>query len=136
MPATETVYGLTENVPGFVYATAGSGVYLSTNQGVTWTRLSDGIPGNASPITTWAWKEQPQTLFTSTGSNGIYRSKNAGLTWSAINDNLGAVRARGMRIYTSGAGAHVYAATENGLWQTFTTIGREPAPEPRVAQGR
>src|SRR5215207_4967421 len=31
MPASETVYGLTENVPGFVYATAGSGVYLSTD---------------------------------------------------------------------------------------------------------
>ena len=68
MPSSETVYGLTENVPGLVYATAGSGVYVSTDQGSTWTRKSDGIPGSASPITTWVYPQRPQILFTSTGS--------------------------------------------------------------------
>lgn len=128
MPASETVYGLTENVPGLVYATAGSGVYLSTNQGTTWTRVSDGIPGSASPITTWVYPQRPQVLFTSTGSNGIYRSVNAGLTWSEINTGLGAVRARGMQIFTAAQGAHVYAATENGLWESLTENSVNPPP--------
>jgi hypothetical protein len=128
MPASETVYGLTENIPGFVYATAGSGVYLSTNQGSTWTRVSDGIPGSASPITTWAYPQRPLTLFTSTGSNGIYRSVNGGVTWAEINDGLGAVRARGMQIFTSSQGAHVYAATENGLWESLTSNSANPPP--------
>ena len=33
MPKSETVYGLTSNVPGVVYATAGSGVYVSIDAG-------------------------------------------------------------------------------------------------------
>ena len=128
MPASETVYGLTENVPGFVYATAGSGVYLSTDQGSTWTRVSDGIPGSASPITTWVYPQRPQVLFTSTGSNGIYRSLNAGVTWSPVNDGLGAVRARGFQIFTASAGAHLYAATENGVWHALTANSLVPPP--------
>ena len=128
MPASETVYGLTENVPGLIYATSGSGVYVSTDQGVTWTRKSDGIPGSASPITTWVYPQRPQILFTSTGSNGIYRSVNAGLTWTEINDGLGAVRARGMQIFPSPSGAHVYAATENGLWESLTSNSVLPPP--------
>jgi photosystem II stability/assembly factor-like uncharacterized protein len=128
MPAAETVYGLTENVPGLVYATAGSGVYVSTDQGTTWKRVSDGIPGSASPITTWAYPERPQVLFTSTGSNGVYRSLNAGVTWAAVNDGLGAVRARGFQILTASQGAHLYAATEEGLWHALTSNSPVPPP--------
>ena len=51
MPSSETVYGLTSNIPGMVYATAGSGVYVSVNAGSTWTRISDGIPGIAAAST-------------------------------------------------------------------------------------
>ena len=120
--------GLTENVPGLVYATAGSGVYVSTDQGSTWTRKSDGIPGSASPITTWVYPQRPQILFTSTGSNGIYRSINAGLTWAPINNGLGAVRARGLQIFTAAQGAHLYAATEEGLWEALSTNSVAPPP--------
>lgn len=132
MPASETIYSLTENVPGFVYATGGSGVYISTNQGSTWTRMSDGIPGGASPLTTWAFPPAsgtPQMLFTSTGSNGMYRSLNGGLTWSPVNNGLGAVRARGFQISVAGAqGAMLYAATENALWAGRQPGGVAPAP--------
>ena len=88
---------------------------------------SDGIPGSASPITTWAYPQKPQILFTSTGSNGIYRSLNAGLTWSPINYGLVAVRARGFQIFTATQGAHLYAATENGLWEALTRTRVAPA---------
>jgi hypothetical protein len=130
MPASETIYGLTENIPGFVYATGGSGVYLSTDQGSTWTRMSDGIPTSASPITTWAYPQQPQILFTSTGSNGVYRSLNGGITWAPINNGLGAVRARGLQIFTAAQGAHLYAATEEGLWEALNDNSLS-APPPK-----
>jgi photosystem II stability/assembly factor-like uncharacterized protein len=133
MPSWETVYGLTSNVPGVVYATAGSGVYVSLDQGSSWTRISDGIPGSASPITTWAYPQKPQILFTSTGSNGIYRSLNAGLTWSPINAGLGAVRARGFQVFTATQGAHLYAATEDGLWEALHA-NSFIAPAPRWRQ--
>jgi hypothetical protein len=128
MPSSETVYGLTENIPGLVYATAGSGVYVSLNQGSTWTRKSDGIPASASPITTWAYPERPQVLFTSTSSNGIYRSINAGLTWAPENGGLGASRARGFQVLSGPGGAHLYAATENGLWDATTSSSPVPPP--------
>ena len=71
---------------------------------------------------------RPQILFTSTGSNGIYRSINAGLTWAPINNGLGAVRARGLQIFTAAQGAHLYAATENGLWEALRReLGRPAA---------
>ena len=133
MPASETIYGLTSNVPGLVYASGGSGIYVSTDNGSTWTRMSDGIPGSASPITTWVWPQRPNVIFASTGSHGIYRSINGGITWSAVNDGLGAVRARGFQIFTGANAAHLYAATENGVWGALSRHAVIP-PEPKWRQ--
>ena len=79
MPASETIYGLTENVPGLVYATAAAASTCRPTRAPRGRCKSDGIPGSASPITTWVYPQRPQILFTSTGSNGIYRSLNGGL---------------------------------------------------------
>lgn len=122
IPTSATIYSLTTNVPGGlgpVYATGGEGVFVSLNQGVSWTRVSDGIPGSATPIATWAYPNRPNILFASTASNGVYRSWNAGISWSEINDGLGAVRARGLQVFDSPAGAHLYAGTENGVWEAL-----------------
>lgn len=120
IPPSSTIFNLTSNVPGVVYATGGEGVFISLNAGASWTRFSDGIPGSATPIATWAYSPaRPNILFASTASNGLYRSWNAGITWSEINDGLGAVRARGLQVITSSAGAHLYAGTENGLWEAL-----------------
>jgi hypothetical protein len=128
MPASETIWSLTANLPGLIYATGASGVYVSTDTGATWTRKSDGIPASASPLTTWGFPQRPQILFTSTASNGVYRSLNAGLTWAPINDGLGAVRARGLQVFTAAGGAHLYAATENGLWEALDQNAVAPPP--------
>lgn len=121
MPAGTTIWSLTSNIPGVIYATGADGVFLSVNAGSTWTRMSDGIPDAASPLTTWSYPQHPNILYTSTGSNGVYRSITGGLTWSEINDGLGAVRARGLQISPSTNGAHLYAATEDGLWEGTQT---------------
>ena len=54
----------------------------ASDAGSTWTRVSDGLPSVASPITTWQYPQRPDMLFTSTGSNGIYRSPPPACTWS------------------------------------------------------
>lgn len=128
MPAGETIWSLTANLPGLVYATGAGGVYVSADGGATWTRRSDGIPDGASPLTTWGYPQRPDMLFTATGSNGIYRSLNAGLTWAPVNDGLGAVRARGFQVLTSVQGAHLYAATEDGLWHALDRNAVAPPP--------
>jgi hypothetical protein len=133
MPASATIYGLTSTIPGVVYATGAEGVYVSLNAGASWSRITDGIPDSATPLTTWAYPNRPQILYTSTASNGIYQSNTAGATWFAINDGLGAVRARGFQIFPSSSGAHLYAATEDGLWEAFSKNTVAPPP-PRWRQ--
>jgi len=132
MPAGATITGLTSTVPGVVYATGDRGVYVSTDAGATWARRSDGIPAGASPIITWAYPQRPSQLFTSTDANGVYRSLNAGLTWAPINTGLGTVRARGLQIFpgSSTQGVHLYAATEDGLWEALS-LGSAAPPAPR-----
>jgi len=131
MPSAETPYGFAAQPPGapqYILVAAGSGVYRSTDSGSTWQLTSDGIPASASPIQPWVDTSQPNIWYVSTGSNGIYRSINGGLTWAPINDGLGAVRARGFQIFTAAQGAHLYAATEEGLWHALQGHGVAPPP--------
>jgi hypothetical protein len=136
MPSSETPYGFVAQppvVPVFVLAATNDGVFRSTDGGSTWTLASDGIPSSASPIQAWVDTSQPNLIYVSTASNGIYRSLNGGITYSAINDGLGAVRARGFQIFTARAGAHLYAATEDGLWEALQTHAVvPPAPSWRA----
>lgn len=66
------------------------GVFVSTDEGVTWRQLYSGkvYALNVSPI-----YEQDQTLFISPGSykynGGIYRSIDGGATWQESNTGLG-----------------------------------------------
>ncbi|HMJ03376.1 MAG TPA: hypothetical protein VK506_10570, partial [Conexibacter sp.] len=131
MPASETPYGFVGQppvVPAFVLATTHNGVFRSTDGGSSWSLASDGIPTSASPIQAWVDTRQPNLVYVSTASNGIYRSINGGITYSAINDGLGAVRARGFQIFTATEGAHLYAATEDGLWEALNTHAVAPPP--------
>lgn len=131
MPAGASITGLTVNVPGTVYAAGPDGVSVSLDGGRTWTRKSDGLPAAASPNTTWAYPARPSQLFTSTDRGGVYRSLNGGLTWAPMNDGLGAVQARALQIVpgSSTQGVHVYAATEDGLWEAHS-LGSASPPAP------
>lgn len=132
MPAHQTVTGLSAHpfTGGLVYAASGTGLYRSTNSGSTWTLASDGIPGSAGPNLLWVDPNRPNTHYVGTTASGVYRSINAGVTWSEINDGLGAVRARGLQIFTNSQGAVLYAATENALW-AGQTRGSTPPSEPK-----
>lgn len=134
MPASQTVtaFAVHPFTPGLVYAAAGSGIYRSTDAGATWSLASDGLPGSATPITMWVDPDYPNIYFAGTGSDGVYRSINAGLTWHPINDGLGAVRARGLVIFTSPSGARLYAGTENGVWGAIN----EHSPAPKAPKWR
>ncbi len=131
MPQSETPYGFVGQpplVPAFVLATTHNGVFRSTDGGASWSLASDGIPSSASPIQAWVDTVQPNLVYVSTASNGIYRSINGGITYAAINDGLGAVRARGFQIVTAREGAHLSAATEDGLWEALQTHAVVPPP--------
>jgi hypothetical protein len=131
MPTSETPYGFVgqpSQAPAFILSASSNGVFRSSDNGATWTLASDGIPGSASPIQPWVDESKPNLMYVSTASNGIYRSINGGITWHAINNGLGAVRARGFQIFTASEGAHLYAATEEGLWEALNTHSTVPPP--------
>jgi hypothetical protein len=133
MPSIETPYGFAgqpSQAPAFILSASSNGVFRSSDNGATWSLTSDGIPGSASPIQPWVDESKPNLMYVSTGSNGIYRTINGGITWHEINDGLGAVRARGFQIFTASEGAHLYAATEEGLWEALNTHSTVP-PAPK-----
>jgi hypothetical protein len=132
MPSGESPNGFVAQ-PTFVLAATTSGVFRSSDSGATWTLVSDGVPSTVSSLQPWVDPDQPSLLYLSTNSNGVYRSVNGGATWSAVNDGFGAVRARGFQIFADVPGAHLYAATENGLWEALN-LHTTPSPAPRWNQ--
>jgi hypothetical protein len=86
MVRSETVWGLTEFLPGIVFAATQSGVYRSTDAGSTWTLLSDGITGTVLRVFK---DEKAPNIYYAAGHGGVFRTINAGTTWSKINNGSG-----------------------------------------------
>lgn len=125
MPASETPAGFVAQ-PAFVLAATGHGIFRSANGGDSWTLVSDGIPASVSPIQPSVDASHPDLMYVSTAANGVYRSIDGGTTWSAINAGLGAVHARALQVLTAAEGAHLYAATEDGLWEALESHAADP----------
>jgi len=118
--------------------TGGSGLYLSTDNGVSWKDISNGLP--SSNVRTLAISGT--NLFASIGSNGvrqpgygIYRSTNNGASWTAANNGLTntdvsdfaiSVNKSGDTSIFAGTDRGVFLSTNNGLsWSSIglTSIG-------------
>src|ERR1035437_8893370 len=107
-----------------------AGIFLSSNNGTTWTEVNSGIPANV-----WAIAVSPRggtNLFAGTYS-GIFRSTDNGIRWTAINSgiHLGEKVAGYAFAFDStnifvGTDAGVFLSTDNGLTWTGTTSGLNP----------
>ncbi|MGO9481797.1 MAG: WD40/YVTN/BNR-like repeat-containing protein [Candidatus Kryptoniota bacterium] len=62
---------------GYSYASGVSGVCLSTDEGATWSGISNGLPGNQ----VFSIAVEDTTLFAATFSNGVFRSTDNGKSW-------------------------------------------------------
>lgn len=82
------------NLPGTVYAAAAmGGVWRTSDDGATWTPLTDGLSSLSSGALCFA-PDQPETLFFATGEqhlaidnfpgDGLFRSLDAGANWTKI----------------------------------------------------
>ncbi len=67
-----------------LYASGDSGVYVTTNTGTSWTKLSNGLPGK---ITVYSFRMNGTNLYIGT-DKGIYMSSNSGSSWSDISNGL------------------------------------------------
>jgi hypothetical protein len=66
------------------YAGAGSGVFLSTNTGASWTNISNNLP--LYPV--YSLAVMNGNIFAGTWGMGAYVSTNGGQSWTAINNGL------------------------------------------------
>jgi hypothetical protein len=113
--------------PGGVLYAGGitGGIWKSTNDGATWTRLSDFL-SNLSVATLAADPLNPNTLYAGTGEifsqfrgAGIFKTTDGGVTWSQLpntaNGNFFFVQ---KVIASPNTAGRVYAATATGVWRS------------------
>ena len=72
-----------------LFASAGGGLFCSTDYGTSWTRL-DSVLSNPyhQSLAITPNENGGNNIFTSTWGNGIFRSTDDGVTWFAVNSGL------------------------------------------------
>ena len=102
------------------------GVYLSTNNGNTWTAANNGVP---SYFTITALAVNGINLFAGTNGGGVYLSSNNGTTWNSVNngsthpDDVTAFAVSGINLFAGTYGGGIYLSTNNGTSWTAVNNG-------------
>lgn len=92
------------------------GVLLSTDNGITWSAVNNGLPADCS-VNKLA--VSGTNIFAGTWGDGVYLSANSGSAWSAVNNGLptntyvNALATIGNNIFV-GTGTDVYWSSNNG----------------------
>jgi hypothetical protein len=97
--------------------TFGAGIFLSTNNGTSWTSIGIGLfyPTNAFAIS-------GTNLFAGTFGGGVYLSTNDGTNWSAVNSGLNsqiivkALALSGTNLYAAVIGTNLHAGIGSGIF--------------------
>jgi photosystem II stability/assembly factor-like uncharacterized protein len=110
---------------GSLYAAArASGLYKSTDVGLTWTQLSNGAPSNAVAFALSASK--PTVLYAADGMN-VYKSTTSGASWTTIGPGVGlsylaADPSNALNVYGSTSGGVILSSTNGGTTWTQQSI--------------
>ena len=98
----------------------GNGVYLSTNNGTSWTQT----PLNNTSV--WSFAVNGNYIFAGT-NGGIYLSTNSGTTWTQTSLNnhwVWSLAVNGNNIFAGTHGSGVYLSTNNGTSWTQTSLNQ------------
>jgi len=118
-----------------IFAGSGGGVYLSTNNGTSWTVVNNGLPSNAAIRSlTVSGNNIFAAIITSSATSGIYLSTNNGASWVAVNNGLPSgvittsLTANGNNIFagTEGNYGGLFLSTNNGTSWTAAHNGLPP----------
>jgi len=119
---------------GFVYSLAVSGtnlfagtwggVFLSTDNGTSWTRVNNGLTKgfvNALAVS-------GTNLFAGTGCDGVFLSTNNGKSWTQVNTGLTdtvvwSLAVSGTNLFAGTEGGGVFLSTNNGKSWTEVNTG-------------
>ena len=103
--------------------TQGSGVFLSTNNGTSWTAVNTGLTSSF----VYALAVSGTNLFAGT-YDGIFLSTNNGTSWTAVNTGLTntyvkALSVSGTNLFAGTQGGGVFLSTNNGTSWTEVNTG-------------
>ena len=111
--------------PDAIYvATASGGVFKSSNNGVSWSPVFDGVDAMMSigavavapsaPQTVWVGTGEANTRQSSSWGDGVYKSTDGGKTWAKM--GLADTRSIGRIVIDPGNADVVYVAAQGHLW--------------------
>ncbi|MGE5398985.1 MAG: T9SS type A sorting domain-containing protein [Ignavibacteriales bacterium] len=99
---------------------SGDGVYLSSDKGASWSKVSNGLPDKPRIV---CMTVKGNSIFAGLGNGGIYRTTDDGADWKAVNNgfppdysgslNCTALAADSNAVYAGKPGS-VYYSTDNG----------------------
>jgi photosystem II stability/assembly factor-like uncharacterized protein len=100
-----------------LFAGTDNGVYVSTNEGVTWTAANNGLPKSSYDTSRYtgvrALASSGSNVFVATEHNGVFLSSDDGATWNSI--SAGLRDSNIVRLVVSQT--DILAATTTGIWR-------------------
>ncbi len=87
----------------------GSGVYLSTDNGTSWTAVNIGLTNS----NVRALAVSDTNLFAGTDGGGVFHSTNNGTSWSSFNTGLTNNVVNALLV----SGTYLFAGTNDGVWR-------------------
>jgi photosystem II stability/assembly factor-like uncharacterized protein len=105
------------------------GIYLSTNNGINWQAVNNGIP---IPIDVGAFATLGTNVFAGTDGAGVFLSSNNGVSWQARNNGLtnhviNSIITVGTNIFV-GNDESVFLSTNNGTTWQIVNVGLPSPP--------
>ena len=123
-PTSNQVAALVVDSANNVYAgTIGGGVYVTTNNGTSWTAINSGL----SSTNVRALVIQSSGSILAGTDNGVFLSTNSGTNWTQLNNGIGNNRINTLVIDSKGSilagtrGAGMYVSTDHG--SNWTALG-------------
>lgn len=95
-----------------IASTAGSGVFLSDDGGLSWKQSNVGLT-NQSIKGTGYHPGKPGVIYAGTDGGGIFKSTDGGATWQQDNEGLTSMTVKDVWVTPSGM---VYLSTDNGVF--------------------
>ena len=101
-----------------VVDTSGGGVFLSIDNGASWSAVNNGLPANVTinAIAVFGGSR----VFAGTTANGVFLSADNGTSWSAVNNGLpanvtvNAFAVIGSRVFAGTTANGIFLSTDNG----------------------
>ncbi|HUU28477.1 MAG TPA: hypothetical protein VM123_11755 [archaeon] len=102
------------------------GVFLSTNNGTSWTEVNTGLT-NTVILALAVSPDSSGNLFAGTGDGGVFLSTNNGTSWTEVNNGLTNTSVRALAVsgtnLFAGTGGGVFLSTNNGTSWTEVNTG-------------